>query len=315
MKRIGENFNNVSEKLKKELIKPLGKDGVANYRLLNGQLDIGSGMEVFGASRSIRSQETIWDPYHKEKKGEDGRVEYEGAWVDIGVPDVVKNNVVERCKKYLVDSASVGIAGNGRFTLRGDNADDVAFHEVFSLSLRNGINPYRAEGSTPEFEYIDPLAKAKKDDATSDLYEDALMLVKSMKNVEIEQFWLSFGLDPQEKFEVKRSWVRKYAREEPKDFLERQSGDSDIRKKSEIQNALNIEAIKYDAAAHKIVDGNTGRVIAILERVEGLSHVDSFADWLKSVKTGNDVWKGIQKQVAAKIRARNGVKNTESATS
>jgi hypothetical protein len=309
MKRVGEHFNNVSDKLKKELIKPLGNGHVANFRLLNGELELGTGRTVFGSSRSIPTSDRIWDPYHREVgKDEAGQPVYEGDWVDIGVPEIVKNNVVERCKKHVVNATVTGIPGNGFFSFVGGNANDTEVYECFCLSNRNVHNKYRDKSQEAWYEMIDPVREAKDDDKVSDLYEKAVMRARSMSAEDISVFWNSLGRDIRETPEIKKSWVRKYAREHPADFIEKTNDESLLKKRDDIRYALTVGVIKYDVSGHKIVDGNTGRTIAVLDRAEGKTEIELFEEWLRTVKNGDDQWKQIQKQVKNKTR-----QNTESA--
>jgi hypothetical protein len=306
MKRVGEHFNNVSDKLKKELIKPLKPGQVMNFRLLNGELELGTGRMVFGSSRSIPTADRIWDKYHKEVgKDENDQPVYEGAYVDIGVPEVVENNVVKRCKKYVVNASVTGIPGNGTFSFTGGNVVDAEVYEAFCLSNRNALNPYRDKSKEAVYEMIDPGLEAEKDDKVSDLYETAVLAARNMSADDVNVFWLSLGKDATQPAEIKKSWVRKYARQQPKEFLKKWGSDA-IKRKADIRVALDLGIIKYDRKAHKIVDDN--RTIAVLERAEGKTEVDLFEEWLSASKNGDDTWKGIKRQLVNASRS----KNTES---
>ncbi len=152
MKVVG-SFNAVSEKLKQELIKPLEKGKVVFFQLLNGSYDPGLKREVFGASKSIRLSDRIKDPY----KGNGGE------FVDIGVPEEIKDGRVVRCGKYWVESIANGIPGNGQFSLSGSNFKDVEIYEYLCLSNDNKNNPYRDESAPPKYEMVDAESKRKAD--------------------------------------------------------------------------------------------------------------------------------------------------------
>ncbi len=153
MKVVG-NFNKVSEKLRKELIKQVKPNEVLHFQLLNGVYDPELKREAFGASRSIMLQDTILDPYAKEETI-DGKIEYTPDYVDIGVPSVIKEGRVERCKKFWVEALANGIPGNGQFHLVGGNIDDMLAYEVLCLSNGNKDNPYRDKSKEPLFEIVD----------------------------------------------------------------------------------------------------------------------------------------------------------------
>lgn len=151
-----ENFNGVSDKLKQELIKTLKKDQVIFFQLLQGSYDPALKRDVFGASRSIRLSDRIYDPYAIEKKDEKtGQVAYEGAYVDIGVPETVKDGRVERCKKFWVESIANGVPGNGQFSFVSGNVEDMEVYEFLSLSNGSKSNPHRDSSVAAKYEILD----------------------------------------------------------------------------------------------------------------------------------------------------------------
>lgn len=151
-----ENFNGVSDKLKQELIKPLKPGQVGHFQLLNGSYDPSLKREVFGASKSIRLSDRIFDPYAVEVIDEKTKsVTYEGAYVDIGVPETVKNGIVEKCKKFWVNSIASGIPGNGQFSFVGGNLADAEVYEFLCLSNGSKSNPHRDNANPPQYEKID----------------------------------------------------------------------------------------------------------------------------------------------------------------
>ena len=164
MKVVG-SFNKVSEKLRKELIPKVNPNEVIRFQLLHGQFEPALGRVGFGASRSIRLNDRILDPYNTESTDEKGNIVYESAYVDIGVPDLIKEGRVERCKKYWVNSIAGGIPGNGQFELMSGNVDDMETMEFLCLSNGNPNNPYRDASKEPIYEKVDSksiLAKEKE---------------------------------------------------------------------------------------------------------------------------------------------------------
>lgn len=150
-----ENFNGVSEKLKQELIKSVKQNQVIHFQLLGGSYDPVLKRDVFGSSKSIRLSDRIYDPYAKEVKDDKGNVSYEGAYVDIGVPDKIKDGRVERCKKFWVHSIANGIPGNGQFSLMAGTVSDMEVYEFLCLSNGSKINPYRDVSVEPQYEIVD----------------------------------------------------------------------------------------------------------------------------------------------------------------
>lgn len=159
MKVVG-SFNKVSEKLRKELIPLVRPNEVIRFQLLNGQYEPALGREGFGASKSIRLNDRIYDPYQKDEKGAEV-----GGYVDIGVPDTIKEGRVERCKKHWVHSIANGIPGNGQFSLVSGNVEDMEVMEFLLLSNGNPSNPHRDASSQPLYEKVDAKAIVAKEKA------------------------------------------------------------------------------------------------------------------------------------------------------
>lgn len=155
--RQSENFNGVSEKLKSELIKDIEPNQVVHFQLLNGSFDPVLKREVFGASKSLRLSDRIYDPYAQEIK-KDGKTEYKGAYVEIGVPDTIKDGRVERCRKFWVESIANGIPGNGQFHFRSGNVDDMEIYEFLCLSNGSKNNPHRDASKPAKYEMVDTKA-------------------------------------------------------------------------------------------------------------------------------------------------------------
>lgn len=153
-----ENFNGVSDKLKKELIKPLKPGEVVRFNLLNGSFEVSLGREGFGSSRSIRTNDRILDPYAKDSDGKEV-----GAYVEIGVPETIKDGRVEKCRKFWVNSIAVGIPGNGQFELRSDSIEDMEVYEFLCLSNKSKDNPHRDKTKEPEYEVVDATAILAKE--------------------------------------------------------------------------------------------------------------------------------------------------------
>ena len=154
--RRSENFNGVSDKLKQELIKPIESEEAIFLQLLNGTYEPTTGRECFGASRSIRLKDRIFDPYAVNEEGKEV-----GAYIEIGVPELIEKGTVVRCKKIWVESIANGIPGNGQFSLRGGSIEDMEAYEFLCLSNGNKNNPYRGKSKQAEFEIIDVTAVAK----------------------------------------------------------------------------------------------------------------------------------------------------------
>lgn len=155
-----ENFNGVSEKLRKELIPDIKPGEVIHFQLLNGSYDATLKRDTFGSSRSIRLRDRIYDPYAVNEKGE-----ISPAYVEIGVHDTITNGRVERCKKHWVESIATGIPGNGQFEFIGGNVSDMEIVSFLCLSNDSEDNPYRDKSKEAKYKRQDfgSMQKQQKD--------------------------------------------------------------------------------------------------------------------------------------------------------
>lgn len=159
MKVVG-SFNKVSEKLRKELIPVVRPNEIIRFQLLNGSFEPALGREGFGAAKSIRLNDRIFDPYQVDSEGNEV-----GGYVDIGVPETIKEGRVERCKKYWVVSIANGIPGNGQFELVSGNVDEMEIMEFICLSNGSKNNPHRDTSKEPVYEKVDAKAILAKEKA------------------------------------------------------------------------------------------------------------------------------------------------------
>lgn len=164
MKVVG-SFNKVSEKLKKELIPTVKPNEIVRWQLLNGQFEPAIGRVGFGTSRAVRLNDRIYDPYQTDSSGKEV-----GGYVDIGVPETIREGRVEKCKKYWVNSLVVGIPGNGQFEFRSGSVDDMEIMEFICLSNGNKNNPHRDESIDPLYEVVNA-AKILEDERQKDAKE------------------------------------------------------------------------------------------------------------------------------------------------
>jgi hypothetical protein len=195
MKVVG-SFNKVSEKLKKELIPVVKPNETIRFQLLNGEFEPALGRVGFGASRSIRLNDRIYDPYQTDSDGKEV-----GGYIDIGVPDIIKEGRVEKCKKFWVNSIAVGIPGNGQFELMSGNVSDMEVMEFICLSNGNKNNPHRDISIDPSYEIVDAKAILAKEKA-ADKKELENKLKRFAKNNPEEAAELLKALSPNGKAAV-----------------------------------------------------------------------------------------------------------------
>lgn len=278
MKIVGQ-FNKVSDSLKKK-IKPLTRNEQANYRLLTGYHDAVSGETRYGSHQTIVCRDTIYD-------------EQQGQLITIGVPRIIREGEVVKVKKYEVRSVGKNMLTNGVFTLQGGNLEHQEFYEFFELSNFNKSNADRDTGIMPIFERIDEVGEAEAENLVFDTLTKALVAADQMDKEGVKTFASIMNWDTKLHPTILKNRIKKYAREEPKLFLEKQD-DPENKTKVIIKQALDAGIVSYQPAEHKMLWGKDGTTLARLEKAQdGESEIDSFFQWIQQSKNGENILKSI----------------------
>lgn len=297
MKVIGD-FNKVSDKLKEELIPKLPEKGTVSFQLLDGQLDVGSKRIVFGNTRAIRLSDRIYDPYAIDK----GNGEYEGKYVDIGVPKTYdQSGRFVSCGKKYVKALVSGVPGNGTFTFHAGNIKDMEEFEFLCLCNENEDNPYRDTSIPAKFKMIDARKEAKVKLSNANTLSDALLAARQMDSDKLAIFCDSMNWHENDPF-VLQAKVLEYATNHPKEFKDHIGEGSPMLILSQIKRALDVEVIRYDSMEHRIVWAESDATLAKLDRVEGKSHIQLFCDWVQKSANGKNTLIALTKRYNAKIK-------------
>ena len=284
MKVVGK-YNNVSDVVKPT---PLEKGQKASYRLLNGRLDYarkddnGKPIMTYGKAIRIPTSDRIWDPGLK-------------AFVDIGVVQEFKNDIVTRTKAYYATPGGDYI-NNGIFELSGSSNSDVEFYEFFEMSNFNKSFKYRDESIEPLYERIDEEAENKVRFKKLTQKTEALITCSQMSVEELRQFAAQMNWDERAEPSVLKLMVGEFAESDPAGFL-KVLGDEHFSLRAVVKQATTKEIIGYDPVQHRIIWHGTDQTIAKLDRVDGKNYVDIFAEWLATAANGSSVKSAIEKKL------------------
>lgn len=305
MLRVVGNFNNISKELQDSI--PTLKPGQRVYfRRLDGVHDPLKKVKFYGSAKGISCHEFIWDPFANNGKG---------GTVEIGTlrDDAIVDGKVRQggWSKYYIGKSTSGMLGD-KIEFVGGRVEDMEMFAFFWLSNYRADNPHRDKSVVAWYEYIDQQAEIKKSAKENDTLFNALFAARNMSADDIKMFaaaqnWnvKEVGDDPVSINEAFRTKIQGYAKEHPKDFLQK-VGDEGNRLKADIKIALDKGVISYDSLAHKILS-KTGATLATLEKNDSKNHIELFADWVETAGNGKKVIAGIRSQVAAILREESGV--------
>jgi hypothetical protein len=275
MKVIGQ-FNKISEALKKT-VKPLLPGQQVNVRLINGNFDIVSGEIRFGNSQTIVCRDVIRD-------GEN--------LVEIGVPkDVVKNEVT-RVKKIYISAFGENLHSTGMFTLDGSNIEHQEFYWFLSLWNKNKSNPNRDTTTEPVVEFVNDIAEAEAEALQFETEDKARFVSAQMSEADLVSFAAVMNWNTKTHPKVLRNMVRKYAIENPEEFLLKQD-DPELGTKILIKSCLDKGLITYRPDEHKMIWAN-GTTLAKLDKGEHESPVENFFGWLQAAKSSENILRALR---------------------
>lgn len=245
-----------------------------------------TGKRIYPASTRIPTRDKIMDP-------ETGDV------IEIGVVLTVgKDKEVTKTKPYYAE----GVNG-GNILLTGGNIEHEELYEYFELCNFNESNENRDINVAPMFRRIDRKKEAVKEARKIDKLTAALVYVSDLHINDVRDFAASLNWNILEEPEVLRTDLRKFALENPDAFL-RLVDDPHVKMKSELKRSFDSGFIKYDVHTHKVLWGHNDTTIATLDRIQGISYLDQFADWVRSNKNGDNIMLNLRKQIKGEIREK-----------
>jgi len=283
MEKIGK-FNDLSEGLKSKL--PVLEPGqVVTYEWLIFDKDHLTDRPLYGAARSLRGRDRI----------KDGK-----NFIDIGLPKIVEGDKVKKCQKFVVDGGGANGSVGARFDLHGDSIEEMQWHQFFSICNYNTSNPNADVNTTKLIRLVDPGAEAKERTKKRSVLRDALVLHEDMKAEDIRMVAASLNWDSADDIQVLRDKIGDYAMKSPAEFIERIS-NAETKNKAELRLAFDKGVIAYDPAKHQVKWGESGTVIASLDRVEGKDYLETLNEYLATSKNGGTIVTAIRKKVSAAI--------------
>ena len=291
MKAItNSSFNAISEKLRKEL-PTLAPGESATFELLRFEKDHLTGRRLYGGAITLPGRDRV----------RDGNEVVEIGVVERTTPTLA--GVKVRCRKKVLDGGGENGSVPARFTLYGDNLEDVEWYQFFSLCNYNASNKNAAESTIKLIKEVDFKAEAMEKTKKRTALTTALMQFDQLDASDVRMIASSLNMDSLGELDPIREAVGDWVMQNPAEFIKR-NGDDETKTLARIRTGAELGFLQYDQASHLVKDG-TGTLLATLDRVEGKTWVEQFSDFVRTNKNGREAMTVVNKKLDAYFKKPN----------
>lgn len=280
-----KNLNNISDTLLKQIPRLESGQEVV-FQMLNGHQNNDNDRNerernpvLFGKTQ-IQTKLRIKDPGT-------------GNTVDIGVPMAVENDTVMSYRPFLA-GIDDGLAFKGKFSLIGGNIQDEEFYEIFWLSPEREGSPCADLRVKPLFKIVNHKEETQKSIGRVATLKKALNDLDTLEPEDIINFGASQNWTETDSESILGK-INEFAKSKPDQYLKIRE-DKDTIIKSTIKKALDKNILTYDAITGNVLVGES--LVMVVNKDSKEDYLGSIARWVNSAKNGQQVYDGIQKQLA-----------------
>jgi len=281
------HYNNLSPKLRKELedkIKSFGKAVRYKFDISkhNPDPDKYNGEVVWPNTYTLDPCVwTIIDPHEADVKAKSKKIAFVEETDDKGVPNRFRKIRVKAVEKGILvlnveddlDHYYMAMALELHPKLKGGMFEDKKAHQVVSR--------------------IDEMADAKTKREERSARVKALAAAEALSSQELVAFADAMQWDSGEPEDILRNKVEALAEEAPVYFNDLVKSE-DLKVRATLKQALDKQIITFDPVEWKFMWAADMRLIAVLSPSENQTHIEKFAEWIKSNgDTGKKVFEKI----------------------
>ncbi len=188
---------------------------------------------------------------------------------------------------------------NPNFWLSGDDPDDMEAYEVMELLSTNAASPYRSASVTATFERVDHLAESTKRSNKRNYYIDSINAIRSWTPDEVRVMGAGYNVPTTLETAVIKERLESIAESNPEAFYKALDNPA-TKVKSVIIMGKEAGVLNYIAHENKWVFTDSGEIVALLERKEGIDELTQLAQVLLSAANGGKIKAQIERLVIAK---------------
>ncbi len=218
----------------------------------------------------------------------------ENGPIEIAAIQTVNRDGSFRIKKFSVDGSS----GDGKFVLYGDNVEHQQIFPHLMLSPQNKTSLFY-DPNEELYEVIDETGDANKRLNRVGVLSKCLRAIEDMEHEDLRIYNTAFGGSIHDEPEIMRDRLNALALKDAVDFYTMIDKPT-VRIKAVIKQASELGVILYDPQQHRYAWVGNGETIASLERKDGSSEMDLFAEWLDTSKNGGKIQKMIEEKMLKK---------------
>lgn len=291
-----KTFNNISDKLKKEI--PVLKPGeIVTFQMLNGtpnpepdEKERSKNPYLYGKMQ-IPTSFRIFDPYVKDESGAEV-----GGYVDVGA--VEQWNGEQPVKfRMLVPGMGEYSQFQGKFSLSAGNIRDMELYEILWLSNQREGNPHRDTSVEPLFKILNAKADSVAMVNKFTILQKALDYVKTITEEKAREIFAALNKPVYQDKDVLMAQVKDFASSEPDTFIKTYEA-KDTSLKALVSSAIAGGVIVHDLPTGEVRIGKT--VITTMKSGTAEAFISEFSAWLSTAKNGEDVTNNIKAQLGKK---------------
>lgn len=291
-----KTFNNISDKLKKEIPKLKPGERVL-FQMLNGvpnpepdDKERAKAPVLYGKIQ-VQTVFRIYDPYQKDSEG----VEV-GGYVDVGCVDSWIGDQPARYRR-LIPGETDGIGFQGKFELIGGKIQDEELYEILWLSNQREDNPHRDMSIEPLFKIVDLKKESKGAVSRVTQLRKALEIIKDISPAKAREVMAALNQPDYQDDDVLKAKLGDFVLTNHEIFLKTYEDPQTVLKYT-IKTAMDTGVLTHDFATG---DMKLGSVKIGNLKVDGLENVvHEITRWISTIENGNDVLRNIENQVKAK---------------
>lgn len=297
--RSTKTFNNISEKLKKEIPKLKQGERIL-FQMLNGVTNpepddkerTKQGAVLYG-KRQLITHFRVYDKFLKDEDGQEV-----GGFVEVGCVDVWNRDMPEKYRTFIPGLGGASFF-QGRFELMGGKVADEELFETLWLSPERKGTPCPDDSIEQIFEIVNAKAESQKTTSKVDTLYEVLGIVKNASVKDMDEYMASINQPTYNEPDILKAKVSELAKNDPESFL-RSWNSKERKQKAVIKKALDNGVLNYELEKGEVKIGN-----AVITKTKVGNYADLpdvLSKWFSSADNGAEIMKNIENQLSAKLK-------------
>jgi hypothetical protein len=175
----------------------------------------------------------------------------------------------------------------------------MAIYDGLELSNKNASNPFRDISTDILFERVNDVKESGARSTKRNHLFDSLTAIRSWDYTQMRIMGAGYNLSTQLPMEVLKDKLEALAEADPETFAKSIDSD-DLKIRAVIKMAKDADVISFLPQENKWVFTGSNEIITTLDRKEGLTEMDQFAEFLKNTTNGKQIKAQLERLITAK---------------